>query len=575
MFLSTLLSGCALFHLSIAGYVLQDDYMKDFYGNFEFWTEKDPTNGFVQYVDQYTAEDMGLLNSTYGDAVSFGVDSTNITPNGRPSIRITSKKAYNTGLVVLDVEHMPVGCGTWPAFWMVGPEWPDNGEIDILEGVNDQEVNHMTLHTGPGCAISPSTQNGFTGSLETDNCHVDAPDQRKNAGCSIYHPSKKSYGAGLNANRGGVYATQWTDDAISVYFFPRGEIPEDVLGDSPDPSFWGKPAAKFSGGCDIGSIFRDNQIVIDTTFCGEWAGNVWEDSTCGQKAPTCNEYVRDNPEAFADAYWTINALKVYQEGAVEEPEYPANPLPSSTDVVVSSATTSATVTETPAPPSNGTISTVLTTTQSQETSRGPQQPPFAYPTPNVTSTSVYGGPTAAPPVAPLPTTSDDPATGTPTIIDDSSTTVTPSDAPTTDTASPQPRPTGGSPGRMPGFQWPVGGGNNRPSNTTTTSGSPTATTTDYATSTQDLTTSVDSIVFTPPLSSPTVAPGTTPSAASDVAPTPTTTGEMELPIPTEEAPVTTVILTPDLAARATLTSERRRGSEIQQRKRRGIHQRRR
>ena len=55
----------------------------------------------------------------------MGVDHTNVTPNGRPSVRLTSKKSYDSGLVILDLAHMPVGCGTWPAFWTVGPNWPD------------------------------------------------------------------------------------------------------------------------------------------------------------------------------------------------------------------------------------------------------------------------------------------------------------------------------------------------------------------------------------------------------------------------------------------------------------------
>ena len=55
---------------------------------------------------------------------------------GRDSIRITSWKAYEDSVIVLDLEHMPEGCSTWPAFWTLskaGP-WPRGGEIDIVEG---------------------------------------------------------------------------------------------------------------------------------------------------------------------------------------------------------------------------------------------------------------------------------------------------------------------------------------------------------------------------------------------------------------------------------------------------------
>ncbi|ORY08221.1 concanavalin A-like lectin/glucanase domain-containing protein [Clohesyomyces aquaticus] len=330
MYLSTFLSAATLFQLSIAGYVLEDDYMKDFYGNFEFFTDKDPTNGFVKFVDQATAESTGLINATsYGansNAVSWGVDTTNNSPNGRSSIRLTSKKSYNNGLVVLDVEHMPTGCGTWPAFWMVGPSWPKNGEIDILEGVNEQEANAMTLHTGPGCSIAADS-GAFAGEIATSNCDVNAANQDKNAGCSIHASNKNTYGAGLNANNGGVYATLWTDEAISIYFFPRGSIPDDVTGDSPNPAGWGKPAAKFAGDCHIPSIFKSQQIVFDTTFCGDWAGQVWDSSSCASKADTCNSFVQNNPSAFKEAYWTINALKVYQDNG--QGPSPSSPVSSS------------------------------------------------------------------------------------------------------------------------------------------------------------------------------------------------------------------------------------------------------
>lgn len=38
--------------------------------------------------------------------------------------------------------------------WMTGPNWPINGEIDIIEDVNSATVNGMTLHTDAGCSVS-------------------------------------------------------------------------------------------------------------------------------------------------------------------------------------------------------------------------------------------------------------------------------------------------------------------------------------------------------------------------------------------------------------------------------------
>ncbi|KAJ9619908.1 hypothetical protein H2203_008182 [Taxawa tesnikishii (nom. ined.)] len=304
----TLLS-CLLFvNPSIAGYVLEDDYSpSNFFDMFSFWTSSDPTHGFVDYVDQSTAQDSGLISVNDG-SVYMGVDYENVTPNGRPSVRLTSNKAYNSGsLVILDLEHMPGGiCGTWPAFWMVGPNWPNGGEIDIIEGVNQQLVNDMTLHTATGCEV---TNNGnFSGILNSENCDANV---NGNQGCQIASQNPASYGDGFNAANGGVYATEWTDDAISIWFFARGSIPSDISNGNPDPSGWATPMAQFTG-CDIPSFFQDQQIVFDNTFCGDWAGNVWSSSTCAAKADSCEAFVENNPSAFKDSYWTINALKVYQ-----------------------------------------------------------------------------------------------------------------------------------------------------------------------------------------------------------------------------------------------------------------------
>lgn len=197
---------------------------------------------------------------------------------------------------------------------MLGPEWPNGGEIDIIEGVNDQVGNKATLHTGPGCSIDKSGD--YSGTLKYTTC---ASGGDNNNGCQIAEDSDISYGTNFNNNGGGTYATEWTADYISVWFWPRGSCPEDVLGDSPSPSSWGTPFAKFQGDCNFGTSFKDQSLIFDTTFCGDWAGNAWANSTCASKADTCEVYVQDTPAAFTEAYWAINALKVYSANGESSP----------------------------------------------------------------------------------------------------------------------------------------------------------------------------------------------------------------------------------------------------------------
>ncbi|KAL8971645.1 MAG: hypothetical protein Q9197_003170 [Variospora fuerteventurae] len=257
----------------------------------------DPTRGYVNYVDQSTAQRIGLIDNK-GGAVTLRADSTNVASGrGRDSVRLTSKASYNHALVVLDLAHMPGNaCGIWPAFWTTGPNWPSSGEIDIIEGVNMQSMNQVTMHTDPGCSLAGSS------------C---GSGPESNEGCPV---KGGPFGNGFNPGDGGVYAMEWTSSGIFVWFFDRGQEPSDILGDSPNPEGWGDPTASFEGGnsCDIDRNFKEQQIVFTTTFCGDWAGKKWsEDSVCSSKASTCEEYVQKKPEAFAEAFWKINALKVY------------------------------------------------------------------------------------------------------------------------------------------------------------------------------------------------------------------------------------------------------------------------
>ncbi|MCJ1290014.1 hypothetical protein MMC34_001549 [Xylographa carneopallida] len=379
MHFATLLVSAGLVHLSIAGYTLEDDYSAaNFFSMFNFQTvstrtysvkknpanwiqESDPTGGYVNYLDQPTAQSDGLINTNNG-LVYIGVDNTNVASGrGRNSVRLESKKTYTHALIVLDLAHMPAGCGTWPAFWTFGPSWPNLGEIDVIEGVNDQTTNSMTLHTSDGCSAN-SPAGAFTGQQNTYNCYVGATNQSANEGCGFSATADNSYGAGFNSNGGGVYAMEWTSDYIQIFFWPGGSAPSDALGDTPNPSSWGRPAALFQGNCDIDQHFSDHQITFDMTFCGSWAGDAWGDGNCAaQHGNSCNAFVQNTPSAFKETYWSVNSLRVYQNSPSSNtaPSAASKPQPAAIPAAVPEASSVSSAAS--APQSTSTTSTTSST----------------------------------------------------------------------------------------------------------------------------------------------------------------------------------------------------------------------
>jgi len=76
----------------------------------------------------------------------MSVDTTNKFPlggSGRPAVRLISNNSYTHGMFVADVKHMPTGCGTWPAYWLLGPDpWPTFGEIGKSSISFDSATKH-------------------------------------------------------------------------------------------------------------------------------------------------------------------------------------------------------------------------------------------------------------------------------------------------------------------------------------------------------------------------------------------------------------------------------------------------
>lgn len=128
------------------------------------------------------------------------------------------------------------------------------GEIDIIEGVHLDDVNQVALHVGPSragrtCTTNDNSALGLdTGTSKQTNCDVD---HTGNVGCGTIFNTPGSFGRGFNAQGGGVYAMEWRSDTIKIWFFPRANIPANVLSDAPNPDTWGKPNSLFHGGCDF------------------------------------------------------------------------------------------------------------------------------------------------------------------------------------------------------------------------------------------------------------------------------------------------------------------------------------
>lgn len=300
-----------------------------FFDAFQFETFDDPTHGYVDYVDRNTAFQNGLVKYI-GEKVYIGVDYSNTAwGRGRRSIRLKSNRVLNgRNLLVIDLDHMPsttgqkvpAGCGVWPAFWTVGDNWPNNGEIDIIEYVNTDSTIQTTLHTGWGCDQGPEGS-PFSGNWAygpngqpSDDCYIYADGQYSNAGCGIFGPGNTVGNSFNQRGNGGVYVMEWdSDNQIRTFFFARDQVPWDLQEGRPNPDSWGSPYARFAVGWGTSCSpdhFQNHNVIFDTTFCGDWAGSNFA-GPCGGGSISCQDFVQNFPWEFSEAYWLLNYVDVY------------------------------------------------------------------------------------------------------------------------------------------------------------------------------------------------------------------------------------------------------------------------
>ncbi|CBQ72131.1 related to endo-1,3(4)-beta-glucanase [Sporisorium reilianum SRZ2] len=341
-------------------YTLQEEITgRSFLDRFYFWSYADPTHGSVDYVDEFTAVSNGLATVNAAGRFVIRADNTSFVPIGqkRKSVRMHSKRTMGDGVLVGKFSFMPQGCATWPAFWTcTRGNWPMGGEIDVVEGANDQGPRNLaSLHTDYGCSIPAGYRSDQSGFSAATNCAYQP-------GCSGSFVANNSFGPDFNQNGGGYFAvrreTRPGDAGIGVYFWPITTSPSflpaavaaiadgvsapkyvvtnrNATGnDRTELNKWGLPAVFFpnvpassvspaaqSAGnasvCQMSKYFDQHEIIINLSLCGDWAGETFGLSGCAAKhgAMTCDDFVRYNPSAFSDARWEIDYVRVYDNAA--------------------------------------------------------------------------------------------------------------------------------------------------------------------------------------------------------------------------------------------------------------------
>ena len=131
--------------------------------------------------------------------------------------------------------------------------WPADGEIDIIEGVNDQVYSESTLHTKRGCSVKGVPGSKFSGKrmLKYGQVATDCAAYGRSQGCGI-RSADDSLGKRLEAKGGGTWMMVWTKSqpgvhvgSISLWFRPRGRRGKPVEPDAVSgvPKSFGKPYA--------------------------------------------------------------------------------------------------------------------------------------------------------------------------------------------------------------------------------------------------------------------------------------------------------------------------------------------
>jgi beta-glucanase (GH16 family) len=173
------------------------------------WEEQFDTDGVIDEAiwskisrgssdwDRHMSDYEPLYDVQAGNLILRGIENPGIEGDDAPYITggvcTKDKKGFHRGKIEISAK---LGCakGAWPAFWLLpfdGEQWPNGGELDIMEHLNYDEEVYQTVHSHythrlgqkePGInavtAIRPNEYNTYGVELYADSVVFSVNDRR-------------------------------------------------------------------------------------------------------------------------------------------------------------------------------------------------------------------------------------------------------------------------------------------------------------------------------------------------------------------------------------------------------------
>ncbi len=220
--------------------------------NLNNWTQEIGGSGWGNNELQYYTDSPSNAFVESGMLHIKGIEE-NVGQSNYTSARLITKDKFEFQFGKIEARiKLPMGQGLWPAFWMLGANisevsWPECGEIDVMEHVNNEPLTHGTIHWNNNGVNSVGDQIGTT------------PDE--------YH----------------IYGMIWDDQTIKMYvdgilYFDH-DISSNVMDAFQEPFF----------------------IILNLAIGGNWPGS--PDANTIFPAEVLVDYVRvyqQTPQSIAD-----------------------------------------------------------------------------------------------------------------------------------------------------------------------------------------------------------------------------------------------------------------------------------